>query len=62
MANPKTFKIAESIFEKSVKSSINIRFSRDMGDETVRNVTIIENEILNSNSYGISIFGENLKH
>ena len=62
VANPKTLKIAESIFEKSEKSSINIRFSRDLNEETARNITILENELLNSHSYGISIFGENLKH
>ena len=62
VANPKTLKIAESIFEKSEKSAINIRLTKDMSEETTRNITIIENEVLHSYSYGISIFGENLKH
>ncbi len=59
--NPKAVKITENIFEKTAKSAINIKFSKENIDDKSHSITIKNNEINYSSSYGISIFGEHLK-
>jgi len=59
--NPKAVKITENIFEKTAKSAINIKFSKENIDDKTHSIVIKSNEINHSSSYGISIFGEHLK-
>lgn len=62
LSNPESFTIRESTIDKSGKSCLNIRFSKDISSQIQRRVVIENNELLKSNSYGISIFGENMTH
>ena len=51
-------KIKENAFEKTGKSCVNLRFSREIGENFKRNIIISENEFKNGFSYGISAFSE----
>ena len=60
LSNPESFTLNECIIEKSGKSCVNIRFSKEVPTRALRKIAIEKNEFIKSNSYGVSIFGENM--
>ena len=60
ISNPYILEMKECIIENSFKSCVNIRFSKDIESDVERRVLIKNNEFLKGQSYGVSIFGENM--
>mgnify|MGYP002620617003 CR=1 FL=1 len=61
ISNPHVVEIKECVIENPAKSGINIRFSKEVASKIPRRVLIEKNEINKGQSYGMSIFGENMK-
>ena len=63
ISNPYLLEIRDSTIDGATKSAINIRFSKEVKSvPKERRVFIERNEITRGNTYGISIFGENMRH
>jgi len=60
ISNPYILEMKECIIENSFKSCVNIRFSKDIESDVERRVLIKNNEFSKGQSYGVSIFGENM--
>ena len=62
VVSPRTLNINDSKIEKTGKSAINIRIATESVDKHQKNYDINNNEIKETNSYGISIYAETMKY